>query len=121
MDVKALLGEKIFDFPKPVQLIKRCIQISKAGENEIVLDFFSGSGTTAHAVMELNVEEGANRKYIMVQLPEKLNETSVAYKKGFRTICDVGRKRIEKAGELLEKKKRPGQLLDTGFKVFRLT
>lgn len=121
MEVKALLGGKIFDFPKPVQLIKRCIQISNAGENDIILDFFSGSGTTAQAVMELNLEERVDRKFIMVQLPEKLCEDSTAYKKGYKTICDIGRKRIENAGRKIEEKQDNTSPLDTGFKVFKVT
>lgn len=114
-----------FDFPKPLELIKKTIQIG-SNENDIILDFFSGSATTAHAIMQLNAEDGGNRKFICVQLPAVLDEDKA--KDGYSTICDVGMERIRRAGrkiieeqdtqlKLGEEEKRP---LDIGFKVFEL-
>ena len=85
-----------FDFPKPIQLIERCVQISNDSA-AIILDFFSGSATTAHAVMKLNAEDGGHRKFIMVQLPEKTDEESEAYKAGYKNICEIGKERIRRA------------------------
>ena len=116
-----------FDFPKPLELIKRAIQIG-TDDNDIILDFFSGSATTAHAVMQLNAEDGGNRKFICVQLPEVCDEKSEAYKAGYKTICDIGMERIRRAGKkILEEQDAQMKLgdedkkpLDTGFKVFEL-
>ncbi len=127
-------NKKIFDYPKPTLLIKKLILFSGSEKEDIILDFFSGSATTAHSTMELNAEDGGNRKFIMVQLPELLDEKSEAYKNGYRTICDIGEERIRRAGEkvksdLIEKNNKEGLLsenqvnpddLDIGFKVFRL-
>ena len=91
------------------------------GENEIILDFFSGSATTAHAVMQLNAEDGGSRKFIMVQLPEETDEKSEAYKAGYKNICDIGKERIRRAGKKIQDSVRltyPD--LDTGFRVFKL-
>lgn len=129
----ALLGHKIFENSKPVDLIKYLVGSYKK-KNAVVLDFFSGSATTAHAVMQLNAEDGGNRKFIMVQLPEKTDEKSEAYKAGYKNICEIGKERIRRAGEqikkeLIEKKQKAGMLdenitdpnqLDIGFKVFKL-
>ena len=90
----------VFDYTKPVKLITRLLQIGSNPE-DIVLDFFSGSATTAHAVMQLNAEDGGHRKFIMVQLPEKCDEASEAYKAGYKTICEIGKERIRRAGEKL--------------------
>ena len=90
-------GEDYFDFPKPVDYIKMIIEQGSSG-NDIVLDFFSGSATTAHAVMQLNAEDGGRRKFIMVQLPEKTDEKSEAYKAGYKNICEIGKERIRRAG-----------------------
>lgn len=93
------------------------------GENEIVLDFFSGSATTAHAVMQLNAEDGGNRKFIMVQLPEETDEKSEAYKAGYKNICEIGKERIRRAGRQIveENKDKEGiENLDIGFRVFKL-
>lgn len=87
-------------------------------KDAIILDFFSGSATTAHAIMSLNAEDGGNRKFIMVQLPEKTEEKSDAYKKGYRTICDIGEQRIRKAGEKI--KNETNAKTDTGFRVLKL-
>ena len=91
---------KYFDFPKPVELIKYLNQMNE-GSDFICLDFFSGSATTAHAVMQLNAEDGGHRKFIMVQLPEPCDEKSEAYKAGYKTICDIGKERIRRAGDKL--------------------
>ena len=105
--LEELLGRKIFDFPKPVELIKRIISLIINDENnkdDIILDFFSGSATTANAVMQLNAEDGGNRKFIMVQLPEVCDEKSEAYKAGYRTICEIGEERIRRAGKKIKEK-----------------
>ena len=123
IDLKALIPEKVFDTPKPIELLKRSIKISNANEDSIILDFFSGSATTAHAVMQLNAEDGGNRKFIMVQLPEETDEKSEAYKNGYKTICEIGKERIRRAGKkiLEENKHKEGiEDLDIGFKVFKL-
>ncbi len=96
-ELKELFDDKgYFDGPKPVRLLKRILKVGAVIDNDIVLDFFSGSGSTAHALMELNAEDGGNRQSISVQLPEKLEENSEAYKAGYRTIADITRARIEK-------------------------
>ena len=95
-----LLGKGIFDFPKPLELIKNIIAIGSS-DSDIVLDFFSGSATTAHAVMQLNAEDGGHHKFIMVQLPEPCDEASEACKAGYKTICEIGKERIRRAGEKL--------------------
>ena len=100
-ELESLLGRKIFDFPKPQSLVKRIISLilnGDDGKNNIILDFFSGSATTAHAVMQLNAEDGGHRKFIMVQLPEKTDEKSEAYKAGYKNICEIGKERIRRAG-----------------------
>ena len=91
-------GEKVFDYSKPVDLIKRCSQLY-SDKSCFILDFFSGSATTAHAVMQLNAEDGGNRKFIMVQLPEETDEKSEAYKAGYKNICEIGKERIRRAGQ----------------------
>ncbi|KAF0235745.1 MAG: adenine-specific [Prolixibacteraceae bacterium] len=95
VDLKNLFGLKIFDFPKPVEVIKKTISVS-ADEGDIILDFFAGSATTAHAVLELNKEDGGNRKFILVQLPEPCDETSEAFKAGYKTIADISKERIRR-------------------------
>ena len=90
-------GKKYFDYPKPVDLIKRCVSLY-SDRNSLILDFFSGSATTAHAVMQLNAEDGGRRKFIMVQLPEKTDPKSEAYKAGYKNICEIGKERIRRAG-----------------------
>lgn len=108
-----------FDTPKPVGLIKRILELSTNGKNEeIVLDFFSGSATTAHAVMQINAEDGGNRKFIMVQLPESTDETSDAYKSGYKNICEIGKERIRRAAKKI--KEETGADIDYGFRVFRV-
>lgn len=110
-----------FDFAKPTELIKYFISLVDKNEESYVLDFFSGSATTAHAVMQLNAEDGGKRKYIMVQLPEKCDEKSEAYKAGYRTICDIGKERIRRAGKKIkEENPLTTQDLDIGFRVLKL-
>lgn len=118
-ELKKLFDDKkIFDYSKPVDLIKYFIDKSNDKEM-IVLDFFSGSATTAHAVMKLNSEDKGNRKYIMVQIPEKCELTSEAYKNGYKTICDIGEDRIKRAAKKI--KNETGLNLDYGFRVFKVT
>lgn len=140
-EITNLFEGKLFSYPKPTSLVKYLINIStKLDSDAVILDFFSGSATTAHAVMQLNAEDGGHRKFIMVQLPEACDEKSEAYKAGYKTICDIGKERIRRAGAKIEAelaaKSAPAdseQLsltddqqsaqtpkLDTGFRVFKL-
>lgn len=136
-DLKDLTMEKFFSYPKPVSLLKEIISgitFFTLKKQDIILDFFSGSATTAHAVMELNAEDKGNRKFIMVQMPEECKDETEAQKMGYKTICDIGEERIRRAGkkikdELIEKKNNAGMLnddaidpdsLDIGFRVFKL-
>lgn len=127
-EIMNFFGNKFFDYPKPSEMIKYLINICPE-KDEIILDFFSGSATTAHAVMQLNAEDGGNRKFICVQLPEVCDEKSEAYKAGYKNICEIGKERIRRAGakileeynsaqlQIGEEEKKP---LDVGFKVFKL-
>lgn len=117
---KLFNGVSLFDNPKPVGLIKKFLQLCTNGDG-VVLDFFSGSSTTAHAVMQLNAEDNGNRKFIMVQLPESCDENSEAYKAGYKNICEIGKERIRRAGEKI-KSENPltTQDLDIGFRVLKL-
>ncbi|TXK91191.1 site-specific DNA-methyltransferase [Parageobacillus sp. SY1] len=118
-ELKELFDDQsVMDYPKPVKLMKRILELSTR-DHDIVLDFFSGSATTAHAVMQLNAEDGGNRKFIMVQLPEKTDEKSEAYKAGYKNICEIGKERIRRAGEKIVKETGKTDL-DIGFKVFKL-
>lgn len=117
LEVKDILGEKVFDYPKYSELIKYFISLNK-NKNSIILDFFSGSATTAHAVMQLNAEDGGNRKYIMVNVQEPLKEGSEAYKAGYRTICDIGIERIKRASKKI--KEETNANIDYGFKIYEL-
>ena len=113
-------GKKVFDYPKPVELIKRAISLY-ADKDSIILDFFSGSSTTAQAVMELNVNDDGKRKFIMVQLQEEFSESSDGYKMGFKTICDAAKERIRRAGKKIkEESPLTTQDLDIGFRVLKL-
>ena len=124
-----LFGKTPFDFPKSIDYIKKCLQIGTYKDSDdIILDFFSGSATTAHAVMQLNAEDGGNRRFICVQLPELCDEKSEAYKAGYKNICEIGKERIRRAGKKIIEEK-GGQIgiddeekkpLDIGFKVFKL-
>lgn len=112
-----LFNSSIFDYSKPVSLLKILNQYSTS-QNDIILDFFSGSATTAHAVMQLNAEDGGNRKFIMVQLPEPCEEKSEAYKAGYQNICEIGKERIRRAGDKI--KAETGADIDYGFRVFKV-
>ena len=119
-----LFDSKYFDYTKPIALIYNFIK-SNYTQEQYVLDFFSGSATTAHAVMQLNAEDGGNRRFIMVQLPEKTDEKSEAYKAGYKNICEIGKERIRRAGrkikeELAVKNEELAVKLDTGFRVLKL-
>ena len=130
-EITTLFENKVFGYPKPIAIIKYLIKastITTSTDNDIILDFFSGSATTAHAVMQLNAEDGGNRKFICVQLPELCDEKSEAYKAGYKAICEIGEERIRRAGQKIlegqdtqiamgDEEKKP---LDIGFKVFRL-
>ena len=110
-----------FDNPKPVYVAKKLISTLCKNENDIILDFFSGSATTAHAVMQLNAEDGGHRKFIMVQLPEKCDEASEAYKAGYKNICEIGKERIRRAGDKIKSESpMTTQDLDIGFRVLKL-
>ena len=125
---KDLFGNKYFDYTKPVKLVYNLTKSLIYNEDDIILDFFSGSATTAHAVMQLNAEDGGNRRFICVQLPELCDEKSEAYKAGYKNICEIGKERIRRAGKKIIEEK-GGQIgiddeekkpLDIGFKVFKL-
>ena len=129
-ELKSLLGSPSFDFPKPVRLLKRIVALASK-DDDIILDFFSGSATTAHAVMQLNAEDGGNRRFILVQLPEVCDEKSEAYKAGYKNICEIGKERIRRAGTkiLAEVEEQNRQITlggeekplpDVGFRVFKL-
>lgn len=144
--LKKLLSGKVFDSPKPIELITKMLKLATYTDTgDIVLDFFSGSATTAHAVMQLNAEDGGSRRFIMVQLPEICNEKSEAARNGYPNICKIGKERIRRAGQKLMQQVTSGQgnengegfgcgmpsteneweyaaknILDIGFKVFRL-
>ena len=131
--LKTLMNGPSFDTTKPIELIVRMLKMMTYDDKDsFILDFFSGSATTAHAVMKLNAEDGGNRKFIMIQLPELCNEKSEAYKAGYNNICDVGEERIRRAGEQIKsewEKEHPSDGLfgseeqfttDIGFKVFKL-
>ncbi len=121
-EIKNLFSAYPFSYPKPSLLIKQLL-LCASKRDSIILDFFSGSATTAHAVMQLNAEDGGKRRFICVQLPEKTDEQSEAYKAGYKTICEIGKERIRRAGEKIkeENKDKEGiESLDIGFKVFKL-
>ena len=118
-EITELFKSKLFDFPKPSSLIKYLLQILHVSDG-LVLDFFSGSGTTAHAVMQLNAEDGGSRRFICVQLPEKTDEKSEARKAGFDTIAEIAKERIRRAGRQISDGLQDGSEIDTGFKVFKL-
>lgn len=119
-EIRNLFQLDVFEFTKPTKLIETLLRTGTNG-NDIVLDFFSGSATTAHAVMQLNAEDGGNRKFIMVQLPEKCDKKSEAFKAGYKNICEIGKERIRRAGAKIKEENPIGtQDLDTGFRVLKL-
>ncbi|WP_156076515.1 site-specific DNA-methyltransferase [Faecalibacterium prausnitzii] len=113
-----------FETPKPVRLLMKLLNLVQLSDNDIILDFFSGSATTAHAVMQLNAKDNSHRKFIMVQLPEPCDEKSEAYKAGYKTICDIGKERIRRAGTKIVSENNtintPSPYIDVGFRVFKL-
>ena len=122
-DLQEIGLNKYFDYPKPVSLVKEFAQgvtILSKNDKDIILDFFSGSATTAHAVMQLNAEDGGNRKFIMVQLPEATDEKSEAYKAGYKNICEIGKERIRRAGKKIKSEHPEAKDLDIGFRVLKL-
>lgn len=117
--IKDLLDKAYFNYPKSVYTIKRVLELASS-KNSLILDFFSGSATTAHAVMQLNAEDGGKRKFIMVQLPEVCDENSEAYKAGYKNICEIGKERIRRAGQKIkEENPLTTQDLDIGFRVLK--
>lgn len=118
-EVTKLLDAGAFDGPKPVRLLTRLLTLAHLGKDDIILDFFSGSATTAHAVMQLNAEDGGHRKFIMVQLPEPCDEKSEAYKAGYPNICEIGKERIRRAAKKIAADN-PDKPFDGGFRVFKL-
>jgi adenine-specific DNA-methyltransferase len=124
-EVESIFGKKIFPFPKPIELVKRFISISTV-DDDIILDFFAGSATTAHAVFDLNKQDRSDRKFILVQLPEPCEEESEAFKAGFKTIAEIGKERIRRAAKKIKEENKgkldfDGKKLDLGFKVFKLS
>lgn len=115
--LKSLELAKVFDFSKPVELIKHFAMLATK-ENDIVMDFFSGSGTTAQSVMKLNTEDGGNRQFIMVQLPEETEEKTEAYKTGYKNICEIGKERIRRAAKKIAEEN-PDAKFDGGFRVLK--
>lgn len=120
-ELRLLFGiQKIMDYPKPLRLLYKLLASYRNTKDSIILDFFSGSATTAHAVMQLNAEDGGNRKFIMVQLPEKTDKKSEAYKAGYKNICEIGKERIRRAGsKIKEESPLTTQNLDIGFRVLK--
>lgn len=117
-EVEKLFNKRYFDFPKPVSLISNLIRLG-ANKESFILDFFSGSATTAHAVMQLNAEDGGKRRFIMVQLSEKTDEKSEAYKAGYKNICEIGKERIRRAAKKLHEDN-PDAKFDDGFRVLKV-
>lgn len=118
--IQIMGNAKIFQYPKPSAFIKKLVSVVTENKDEYVMDFFSGSAATAHAVMQLNAEDSGHRKFIMVQLPEKCDEKSEAYKAGYKTICEIGKERIRRAGaKVKEEAGLAAQNLDTGFRVLK--
>jgi adenine-specific DNA-methyltransferase len=119
--LKKLFNASYFDYPKSLYAVMDSLRIGNLEKDSIVLDFFSGSATTADAVMQLNAEDGGHRKYIMVQIPEKTDKESAAYKAGYKNICEIGEERIRRAGKKIkENSPLTTQDLDTGFRVYRI-
>ncbi|MCQ2274791.1 MAG: site-specific DNA-methyltransferase [Bacteroidales bacterium] len=118
--LKKMFGASYFDYPKSLYAVIDSLKIGSLDKNSIVLDFFSGSATTAHATMQLNAEDGGKRKFICAQIPEKTDCESESYKAGYKTICEIGKERIRRAGKKIKEEHPEVQDLDTGFRVFRV-
>ncbi len=120
-ELMKIMGHKVFDMPKPTSLLKKLLTLANTKDDDIILDFFSGSATTAHAVIELNSIEGFNRKFIMVQIPAAIDEDSLSFKAGYKTICEIGKERIRKAGAQIKSEfGDQAKDLDVGFRVLKL-
>ncbi|WP_404430957.1 site-specific DNA-methyltransferase [Sutcliffiella horikoshii] len=117
--LEELFKGKVFDYSKPIEMIKTLVEIT-TNENDLILDFFAGSSSTAHAVLEFNANNGGNRRFIMVQLPEKTDEKSQVYKLGYKNLCEIGRKRIILAKEKINEDNHAAEKIDAGFRVFKL-
>lgn len=117
-EIMDLFGAKVFDTPKPIEFIKKIIELATT-ENDIVLDFFAGSGTTAHAVMKHNIEKKVNNKYIMVQVDDSIDESSIAFSEGYKKISEIGKERIRRAAKKLHEEN-PDAKFDDGFRVLKL-
>ena len=118
-EIKGLFGIRLFDFPKPTKLLYNLLSLGASDKHDLILDFFSGSSTTAHAVMQLNAESGGSRRFIMVQLPEETKDDSEAYKAGYKNICEIGKERIRRAGKKIKEEHPEAKDLDIGFRVFK--
>ena len=120
-ELRLIFGiQKLMDYPKPVRLLLKLLASYRGSDDYIVLDFFSGSATTAHATIKLNAQDGGKRKFIMVQLPELTDEKSPAYKAGYKTICEIGKERIRRAGaKIKEEAGLTAPNLDVGFRVLK--
>ena len=125
-EVTKLLNAGVFDGPKPVRLLTRLLTLANLKDDSLVLDFFSGSATTAHAIMQMNADKGSHIKYVMVQLPEVCDGKGTAYKAGYKTICEIGKERIRRAGKKIREEitdnsslLTPNSKLDTGFRVLK--
>ena len=118
--LKKMFNASYFDYPKSLYAVIDSLKIGNLDKESIVLDFFSGSATTAHATMQLNAEDGGNRKYICVQIPEKTDSDSEAFKAGYKNICEIGKERIRRAGKKIKEEHPEAKDLDTGFRVFRV-
>ena len=122
-EIRKIFEKSVFDYSKPVELLQYILGLeinNKKCKGDIILDFFSGSATSAHAVMKLNAEDGENRQFIMVQLPEATDEDSEAYKAGFKNICDIGEERIRRAGKKILEENKDAKDLDIGFRVYKI-
>lgn len=114
-------GKAVFDYPKPVKFIQRMLDITTKTEDSLILDFFSGSATTAHAIFQQSIDDGKKRKFIMVQLPEETDKLSEAYKSGYKNICEIGKERIRRAGKKIKSEAgAAAKVLDTGFRVLKI-
>ena len=120
LELEKIFGDRLFDFSKSVLLLSNLLKIG-VRKNDLIMDFFSGTAATAHAIMQLNAEDGGNRKFIMVQVPEETEEKSEAYKAGYKNICEIGKERIRRAGNKIKSKNQLLTLdLDTGFRVLKV-
>ena len=115
-----LLGKRYFDYPKSIFAVNDCLLLGNLNQNDIIMDLFSGSSTTAEVVMEMNAKDGGNRSFVMVQLPEKTDSESLAYKDGLKNICEIGKERIRRAGEKIKAEHPEAKDLDIGFRVLKV-